>query len=484
MESDNQMLEEVMVVAYGTAKKSAFTGSAAVLKSEEIGKIQTSNAMSTLAGKAAGVQLSTASGQPGVSSPSIRIRGISSINAGNTPLIILDGSPFDGDMNSINTQDIESMTVLKDAASNALYGARGANGVIMITTKQGQKGDARVTLDAKWGVNSRATKTYNTINDPAQYYEVYYTGLKNMFMANGNGAAQAHYLANQNLCANNSYGLWYNVFNVPAGQAMIGSNGKLNPNATIGNLVNYNGQEYLLTPDDWLDAAYKNSLRQEYNVTISSGNQKSSFYSSFGYLKNEGIVDNSDYTRFVGRLKADYQVKDWLKVGANASFTHYDMNSFVSGGDGDGSSVSSGNIFAAATQVAPIYPLFIRDKNGNVLIDANGNTMYDYGDGGNAGLERPVFGKSNALSDAILNTYATDGNTINGTAFAEISFLKDFKFTTTNSVYVDESRLTTVTNPYYGSYASSNGILGKTHSRRYSVNYQQLLNVCKINRIT
>ena len=158
MESDNQMLDEVMIVAYGTAKKSAFTGSASVLKSEEIGKIQTSNAMSTLAGKAAGVQLSTASGQPGVSTPEIRIRGISSINAKSTPLIILDGSPFDGDMNSINTQDIESMTVLKDAASNALYGARGANGVIMITTKQGQKGDARVTLDAKWGINSRATK--------------------------------------------------------------------------------------------------------------------------------------------------------------------------------------------------------------------------------------------------------------------------------------------------------------------------------------
>ena len=178
-------------------------------------------------------------------------------------------------------------------------------------------------------------------------------------MANGNSATQAHYLANQNLCANNSYGLWYNVFNVPTGQTMIGSNGKLNPNATIGNLVNYKGQEYLLTPDDWLDAAYKNSLRQEYNLTITSGNQKSSFYSSFGYLKNEGIVENSDYTRFVGRLKADYQVKDWLKVGANASFTHYDMNSFdnTEGGDGDGNSTSSGNIFAAATQVAPIYPL-------------------------------------------------------------------------------------------------------------------------------
>ena len=246
----------------------------------------------------------------------------------------------------------------------------------------------------------------------------------------------------------------------------------MNPNATIGNLVNYNGQEYLLTPDDWLDAAYKNSLRQEYNLTITSGNQKSSFYSSFGYLKNEGIVENSDYTRFVGRLKADYQVKDWLKVGANASFTHYDMNSFdnTEGGDGDGNSTSSGNIFAAATQVAPIYPLFIRDKNGKIMIDANGNTMYDYGDGGNAGLQRPSFGKSNALSDAILNTRATEGNTINGTAFAEISFLKDFKFTTTNSVYVDESRLTTVTNPYYGSYASSNGILGKVGDIRPTTN--------------
>ena len=483
LESDNQMLDEVMVVAYGTAKRSAFTGSASVVKAEEIGKIQTSNAMSTLAGKAAGVQLLTTSGQPGVSDPQIRIRGISSINAKSTPLIILDGSPFDGDMNSINTQDIESMTVLKDAASNALYGARGANGVIMITTKKGSGGDARVTLDAKWGVNSRATKTYNTINDPALYYETYYSSLKNMFLANGNSEAQAHYLANQNLCSTGSYGLWYNVYNVPAGQAMIGTNGKLNPNATLGNLVSYNGQEYLLTPDNWLDEAYHNSLRQEYNLTVSSGSNKSSFYSSFGYLKNEGIVDNSDYTRFVGRLKADYQVKDWLKIGANAAFTHYDMNSFASvddgSTDGDGSPTSSGNIFAAATQVAPIYPLYIRDASGKPMIDANGNTMYDYGDGGNAGLQRPAFGNSNALSDAILNTNGSEGNTINGTAFAEITFLNDFKFTSTNSVYVDETRMTSVTNPYYGSYASSNGIVGKEHARRYSVNYQQLLNYTK-----
>ena len=113
---DGVSLDEVMVVAYGTAKKSAFTGSATVVDSEEIGKIQATNPVTALTGKMAGVQLHAASGQPG-SSPSIRIRGISSINAGNDPLIILDGAPYDGSLNDISTQDIESMTVLKDAAS-------------------------------------------------------------------------------------------------------------------------------------------------------------------------------------------------------------------------------------------------------------------------------------------------------------------------------------------------------------------------------
>jgi len=136
MKSDSEILEEVMVVAYGTAKKSAFTGSASVVSSDQIGKIQTSNVANALTGKVSGVQLNTTSGQPGATTPTIRVRGISSINAGKDPLIILDGIPYDGDLNNISNQDIESMTVLKDAASSALYGARGANGVIIITTKK------------------------------------------------------------------------------------------------------------------------------------------------------------------------------------------------------------------------------------------------------------------------------------------------------------------------------------------------------------
>ncbi|MDE6181544.1 MAG: TonB-dependent receptor plug domain-containing protein, partial [Phocaeicola sp.] len=322
LKSDTEILDEVMVVAFGTAKKSAFTGSATVVKAETIEKVQTSNAVTALTGKVSGVQMVNSSGQPGQAKPEIRVRGISSITAGKEPLIILDGTPYDGDMNNINSQDIESMTVLKDAASNALYGARGANGVIMITTKNGQKGGAsRVTLDAKWGSNSRATQRYKTINDPARYYETHYQALKNYALANELGEQDAHAWANNNLI-NGTPGLGYNVYAIPSGQDMIGIDGKLNPSATMGNVLNYNGKDYLLQADDWLDEAYRTSLRQEYNVSISNASDKNSFYTSFGYLKNEGIIQNSGYERLTGRLKADSQVKSWLKVGANMSYTH------------------------------------------------------------------------------------------------------------------------------------------------------------------
>ena len=178
---DTEAIEETIVVAFGTATKESFTGSATVVKSDDIAKVQASDATRALEGVVAGVQMTTASGSLG-SSPSIMIRGASSINAGTAPLYVVDGIPFEGDMNNINPSDIESMTVLKDAASNALYGARGANGVIMITTKKAKHGDAVVNVDAKFGLNTKALKNYDYITDPGQYYEVYYSGLKNFYM--------------------------------------------------------------------------------------------------------------------------------------------------------------------------------------------------------------------------------------------------------------------------------------------------------------
>ena len=472
LETDSRAMDEVMVVAYGTATKASFTGSAAVVGTEKIEALQSSNALDALTGHVAGVELYTLSGNPASNTPSIRIRGIGSLNAGTAPLIVVDGTPYGGDMNTINTADVESMTVLKDAAATSLYGARGANGVIMITTKSGKRGDAKVTLDAKWGSNSRGRREYKTVNSPAQYYEMYYGALasygKNVLGYNDN---QANVWANRNMTANNGYGLGMNVYDVPAGQQLIGLNGKLNPNATLGNTVTYGGDQYLLYPDNWLDEAYSNGLRQEYNVNVSNATEKGNFYASFGYTNNEGITYNSGMETINGRLKADYQAKKWLKMGANMSYTHYNSQSMLE----DGTSNSSMNIFAAATQVAPIYPLYIRNADGSIKVDGNGMQMYDWADGRNAGTTRPVYPGSNAVQAQQLDLNQWEGNAASATGFVEVRFAKDFKFTSTNSMNLDEYRSTDLTNPYFGNYAGQNGILYKSHARTWNYTLQQRL---------
>ncbi len=470
------MLDEVITVAYGTAKKSAFTGSATVVGAAEIEQSQVTNALNALQGKAAGTQIFNQSGQPGSGPSSIVIRGISSLNAGNDPLIVLDGVPYGGSINNINTADIESMTILKDAASNALYGARGANGVILITTKKAKNGsNATVTLDAKWGQNSRAVQDYNTIQDPRLYYETYYTSLYNYFTnERGMSANQAWQTANANLINSSDYGLGYQSFRYPANEYFIGRNGKVNPAAVPGNTVRYNGQEYFITPDNWLDETYHRSLRQEYNVSVSNSTASTNFYASIGYLKNEGIIDNTDYERFTGRLSADTQVKSWLKVGANMAYAHTDNNAMSS----DGSASSVVNPLGIATTIAPIYPMYIRNGNGEIMKNADGMTLYDYGQGMNAGLSRPggaAFG-SNGVSSVRYDTNNTEGNSVNATGYAEVRFLRDFKFTTNNTVFVNEYRGTLVSNPLTESNISEGGKVTKTHQRYMNYTYQQLLN--------
>ena len=473
LKEDTQSIDDVIVVAFGTAKKEAFTGSATVIKSDDIAKSQQSNVAQALAGKVAGVQLTNSSGQPGAA-PDIRIRGFSSLNAGNSPLWIVDGMPYSGDLNNLNPNDIESMTVLKDAASNALYGARGANGVVMITTKKAKSKDAIITVDAKWGVNSRAVKDYEYITNPAQFYETHYNALKNYYLDSGMSAMEAHLKANQNLTGSaNDGGLGYMVYTVPEGQEFIGINGKVNPQATLGRRLVYEGQEYYVRPDDWTDAAFRTSLRQEYNISIAGSGDKTSVYASFGYLNNEGIAYNSDMDRFTTRLKLDYQAKDWLKMGANATYARFHYNQI----DDDGSSGSSGNVFAYTTTIGPIYPLYIRDGNGNILYNEDGIKLYDYGQ--NAGMERSIFTNSNALSESRLNTQSSEGNAFNGTAYFDITFLKDFKFTFNAGVTLDETRSTIIKNPYFGQFASEEGLLSKGHSRQLEFNSQQILNYTK-----
>ena len=474
LKTDAKMVDEVIVVAYGTQKKSSFTGSASVVGADEIGKVQVTNAVDALKGKAAGVQIYSSSGQPGTT-PTIRIRGVNSINADSDPLLVLDGAPFDGSLNDINPADVESMTVLKDAASTSLYGARGGNGVILITTKSGKRGkDATITFDAKWGSNQQATPNYKVVNSPAKYYEKYYSSLYLYAQDKmGYNANEAWQWANQAMIANSGdFTLGYNVYTVPEGQLMIGQNGKLNPNATLGHVVTYNGSQYLLTPDNWEDEVYNNGLRQEYTVSANGATERSTFYLSANYLDNEGITTGSNYTRFTGRLKADYQLKSWLKVGANASYSHF-VQDYLGN---DGNSGNSGNAFSLIN-LAPIYPVYIRDANGNFIYDENSRQIfYDYGDRAINGQYRPYLSQSNPISANQLDTRQREGHTFNATGTVEVRLPLGFTFTSINSAYLREYRYTNTTNPFFGQYASSNGIVSKEHLRWWNYNFQQRLN--------
>ena len=466
--SDSEQLEEVMVVAYGTAKKSAFTGSAATIKNEKITSRQTSNVTNALAGQVAGVQTTSSTGQPGKDA-TVRIRGIGSISASNTPLYVVDGVPYDGEISAISTSDIESMTVLKDAASNALYGARGANGVILITTKRGKTGDARVTFDAKWGVNKRGIPSYETVSDPGKFYEMAYSAIYN---ADLKGYAAAGDLASANAYANktmlsSSY-LGYQVFTVPNGEQLIGMDGKLNPNATLG----YSDGTYYYKPDNWSDELFENNLRQEYNLSVSGANDKMNYYMSAGYLDDQGIVPNSGFQRYSARLKADYQVKPWLKMSGNISFTHYDSREQDSE-----SGTSNANAFYAANIMGAIYPMYIRDAEGNIMIDNRGFQRYDYGSDTNF-QRKNVIPNANPLASYMLDLMKYSGDVVSGKWSADIDIWGGIKAKINIGIDANNVRSTDLVNPFYGQYSETSGVGGivsVSTQRTFSTNQQYLL---------
>ncbi len=339
-------LDEVMVVAYGTANKATFTGSAATVNSETIEKMQVSNISKALEGTAPGVQVAMQSGQPGTSA-TIRVRGIGSINSSANPLYVVDGMPYDGNLNALNTADIESMSVLKDAASTALYGSRAANGVIIITTKKGSSRKSKVTVDARWGSNSRGISNYDIMTDPGTYVLTNWNLLKNQ----SDGAT-----ASQDLIGR----IGTNPFNC-ADDAIVSPDGVLTNAALLWN-------------DNWTKEAINNGLRQEYNVTVSGGNDKSNHYLSVGYLGDEGIIKNSDFTRLSFRASGDYNVTNWLKINGNVSYARSEQNQLqISNLD------NYSNTFSFIQNLGPIYPVFAYDKDGKPVYDEDGKRVYDFG---------------------------------------------------------------------------------------------------------
>lgn len=476
LKEDTQALDEVVVVAYGEQKRSAFSGSAAVVSSETISRRPVSNVMNALEGMSAGVQVQTSSGSP-TASPSFRIRGASSINAGTSPLIVLDGVPYEGGWNNINPSDVESVTVLKDAASTAIYGARGGNGVVLITSKKAKRDKKlSVSLDTKFAISQvRKNDLYDVIDSPGEFYEQQYHAMYNYYQnISGYNSYDANRAANNSWLKNSDEGgLGYLVYTMPEGENLIGYNGRLNPNATLGRVVTgTDGNEYYLTPDDWVDGTYNTGLRQDYNLRISGGSENLTLLSSFGYTNDEGITDAAFYERFTARMRGVLNARKWLRINADLDLSISDYANNTTGSD------NSNNIFSNANRVAPIYPIFIRDVDGNIVQDENGD-VYDYGDGKhNDGISRPINTGSNRIQEALIQSRNYESMKIGSNVGADFMLTPDLT-ATLNVAYVQrDRRYISTRQPFYGS-SNPGGSVTVSAPKNKTLNLQQLVNYSK-----
>lgn len=465
LDEDFQLLDETIVIGYGTSTKSAFTGSATMVKEETIEKKITSNVTAALAGTTPGVQIMTSSGDPASGgSNTIRIRGYGSYQASNDPLIILDGSPYDGSISDINPQDVESMSVLKDASAAAIYGNRGANGVILINTKKGKAGEARVKFDARFGTNTRLIPNYDVITEPGEFYEQWFTKMYNSYYYSGHSVAESYAFANENLYDQNNGGLGYQVYTVPEGENLIGYNFKLNPNAKLG----YSDGEYYYVPDDWYNETFHTGYRQEYNVSAAGAAGRFNYYASVGYLKDGGIIVNSDYERYTGRINMEYQAKDWIKLVTSMGFSHSNSESV----SGAGSWGSSGNLFYLVNTIAPIYPLYVRklDTGGNpYIVTENGRILFD----SNNTNQVRASTVGNAIRDNLNDSAANIADVLTGKWGVVLTPFKGFSLTANVSITDDNTRYNSLSSRF-GSAASVDGQAYVSHSRFFSVNKQFL----------
>ncbi len=458
--TDLVAVDEVVVIAYGTATKTAYTGSAEVVKSDQIVKIQTASAAKALEGVAAGVQVTGGIGQPG-SSANIRIRGIGSVNASSSPLYVVDGAPFDGNLNSINTNDIESISVLKDATSAALYGARGANGVIIITTKKGSSGQSTINFKATVGTVNRAIPEYDRVS-VQDYYELMWEGWYNaLVIASKFTPENAAATASGNTASGivNKLGN-YNSYNV-ANDQLVGLDGKLNPNAR------------LLYYDDWNKNLARTGIRQDYNLSLSGGNERSKYYASVANLNEEGMVKWSYFKRLTGRVGAESQVKKWLKMDAVLSGGTSKQQGFLAEG------TYTTNPFYYGRMMGPIYPIWQRDANGEIILDGNGDRMFDLGGGSSiykwAGHTRPYAPNSNLMLTLPLDERSTALNNFSARLGTEVTFLKDFKFRVSYNTDLSNYFLTTYQNHLFADAEAVKGRSTKEYRKVISYTLNEIL---------
>lgn len=515
LKSDADFLNEVVIVGYGTAKRKDLTGSLTQIDNKLIASQNSSSATKALEGAVPGIVYASVDGQPG-NDAGLRVRGLGSTNVGaSNALVIIDGVPAQGDnpLSNMNQEDIASITVLKDAASTAIYGSRGANGVILVTTKRGDSGRTKISFQARAGWNTVGSYKVGQVDNAAGIYEYLWQSIYNSYRYGVNGAGPAlnketgeYYtnignpnvshdaaaeFASQHLFnyigLNDSFGRNmlgnYMAYNVPGatytpdgtgssasstmtGAYLVGTDGKINPNAS------------LLYDDTYADALLKTGFRQQYDLSASGGSDKEDHYLSLGYLTDPSYVPNSRFERITGRANINVNLFKWLKVGANVGYTRSRTNYQGTYWAARNSGSNQGNITRYVNGHTPIVPFYAHDAEGNYIYDKNGDKVRNYlynstysplgQTGNNYGSTDILYAMDNDIREDLTST-------LNTRTYIEIPFLDHFTFRT-DFAYDKINRTTTV---YYngttGRAASIGGYFGKRMNDIEVMNLQHRL---------
>ena len=449
-------LQEVISTGYGSVTKGAFGGSAQTIKAETIEKKAPSEITKSMAGEIAGVQVVTTSGQPG-SSASIRIRGIGSVNASSAPLIIVDGVTYEGDMSSINPDDIATYDVLKDASATALYGSRGANGVIVINTKKGTAGEeAKIDVDVHYGANLHLLPLYDVISSPKEYVEMSWMSIYNSLGKMNEDLKIKS--TNDQLFGPKGLPTIYNLWDKAGNQLINGYTREFKDNVNM--LPQYQNMS------SWSDNIFRVGQKAQANLSIQGGTPGAQYYVSFGYLKDEGYYIGSDFDRFTVRSKVNFEAKKWLKGEVNLAYAYSSLNN-----PGQGDNMNNG--FAYVNGIPPIYPVFLYNADGSIQTDSKtGHYAYDYGmrEGSGRGFGSGI----NPAGALLYDKQKTLQHQLAASARLEFQLYKGLKFEASVGLQYVGQNTSELTNNYYGD-AAGIGRIYKDQANVISFEAKQML---------
>lgn len=505
-------MDTLVVVGYGTAKKTEFTGSATTVSANIINAQANTTVTRALEGVVPGLQVSAIDGQPGLDM-GIRLRGVSSTSQNSSnALIVIDGVPalYPNELASINPKDIESVTILKDAASTAIYGSRGASGVVMVTTKKGKSGKAKISYSTRMGFNYLpGTLRPDLIHDAKDFYEYTWLAIYNSarYGVGGNSSTNGTFTTNfkspnmshedaalfasqhlfdyngsMNNFGRNALGNWM-LYNVP-GATYVPTGSGTNASATMTGayLVNTDGK---LNPDAKLlfpagsydDYFIKKPFRQEHNLSASGGTDRMDYFLSLGLQEDPSYITGSSFKRYNFRSKVNAQLTSWLKVGGNTSFAHRNTQSPATRFGRNPGTVSQ-NVFRWVNSGNPLVSLFARDQNGNIVKNADGTNKVVDNQGQSYSPLGPTTNQRYAINLPKLLDQDVDrnvSNDLNLQGYATITFLKDFSFTA-NLAFDRFSEMRTRYGNLETGQAQGVGALAKLTNNTNVLNSQQLLN--------